>query len=369
MRVKLLAFPLIVGVSLFAAVMATWRGEARELSSSSAFMAEYPVPFSNGNPLNLTVESGGGRIWFTMPDANAIGRLVVTSTEEFHFTQFVLPTPDSGPHDLAFDGEAIWFTEFEANQIGRLDLNSGEILEFAIPLSPTMAITESSPAGISVAPSGDVWFAERAANSISRFDPETATFTRYAYAPAGALPEEIIAAGDGEIWFTAPGRDRVVQYLVNMDWIDIPVSLGPGQPLLAPGGLVLDNSGSAWATVPEMDMIGIYIPATFSLWRWFMLPGSGIGPTAIAYSRDNVDGTHYLWYVGSEGGLAGRLAVSSFGNVVHQGQLGMSSADSLPTDIVIDEDDLVWIADYGGHMIVEWLPPYFHDVRLPAIMK
>jgi streptogramin lyase len=369
-RAKLLALPLIAGISLLAIVAVTWTGQARELSTTSDLIAEYPVPFTDGNPFNLAVESDGGRIWFSMPDANAIGRLIVTSTQEYQFTQFDVPTPDSKPYDLAYDGEAIWFTESEANQIGRLDVSSGEILEFAIPLSPTISITDSSPAGIDVAPSGDIWFAERAANSISRFDPETAVFNRYVYSFAGALPEEIIAGDDEKIWFTAPGGDRVVQYLVNIDFFaSVPVSLGPGQPFLPPGGLALDNSGDPWATSPEEDMIGAYLPATFSFWRWYRLPGPGIGPTAVAYSRDNVEGTQTLWYVGSEGGLAGSLTINSFASVVHQSQIGMSSADSYPTDIVIDTDGLVWIADYGGSMIVEWSPPYYYDVRMPLLVR
>ena len=81
---------LLAGISLLAAVVAAWSGQARKLSTASDLIAEYPVPFSDGNPLNLALD--GEAIWFSMPDANAIGRLVVTSTVDFQFTQF-----DSAP--------------------------------------------------------------------------------------------------------------------------------------------------------------------------------------------------------------------------------------------------------------------------------
>jgi streptogramin lyase len=41
-------------------------------------LTEYPVP---GSPLNVVVESPG-RVWFTLPAQDAVGRLVVTSTTE-----------------------------------------------------------------------------------------------------------------------------------------------------------------------------------------------------------------------------------------------------------------------------------------------
>src|SRR6266566_3707810 len=70
---------------------------------------------------------------------------------------------------------------------------SGKIREFAVPTAG------SSPAGITVGPDGDLWFAE-AAGKIGRITP-AGSITEFAIPTANSEPFGITAGPDGNLWF------------------------------------------------------------------------------------------------------------------------------------------------------------------------
>ena len=75
--------------------------------------------------------------------------------------EYLTPTPESSPTDLAFDAKGnLWFTEINGNRIGRLDPSQAEpgsskgIVEYSLPQK------NSKPNNIIVAKNGMVWFTE-----------------------------------------------------------------------------------------------------------------------------------------------------------------------------------------------------------------
>ncbi|MCP4419612.1 MAG: hypothetical protein GY805_23620, partial [Chloroflexi bacterium] len=102
-------------------------------SQTFGFMTEFPILTGDGAPQNLVVESVGppASIWFTMPDADAIGHLLVTDTVDYTFTSFTLGTANSEPYDLFYDSVngRIWFTERARDFIGYLTIATGAIVE------------------------------------------------------------------------------------------------------------------------------------------------------------------------------------------------------------------------------------------------
>src|SRR5258708_36899147 len=80
------------------------------------------------------------------------------------FSEFTIPTANSGPNDItagpATDG-ALWFTEAQANKIGRVT-TSGTTTEF------TILTASSTPFNITLGPDGALWFTESVANHIGR---------------------------------------------------------------------------------------------------------------------------------------------------------------------------------------------------------
>jgi streptogramin lyase len=109
------------------------------------------LPAGYGQPIFVAVDTNG-KIWFTMPVTNAIGRYdPVAST----VTQWAVPTPGAGPWGIAIDsGGKIWFTEHYVNHIGSFDPNSQTFHEIATPAS------NSNPYGITVDSSNNIWFTE-----------------------------------------------------------------------------------------------------------------------------------------------------------------------------------------------------------------
>jgi virginiamycin B lyase len=299
-----------------------------------------------------------------MPTANAIGSLIVTSTIDYRFDQYVIPTPNSTPYDLVYDHDRniIWFTEQGANKIAYFEPVSENFTEYTIPT------TGSGPAGIALSPDGVIWFVERDANQLARFDPDLVAFDEFPYDFSDADLEDIAVASVNSIWFTAPGVERVVRYVPDSgDFLSIPVNLGPGTESFAALNVVIGKDGSPWVTAPDMDLIGLFVPGTSALWRWYDLPGTNSVVAGLAYSWDGL--RHRLWYSESGNGHAGLLVINTTGMVIATRRIPLSSTSSLPIGISVDTGEGVWIAEYEGKMIANWHSPYAHDTFLPLLYR
>lgn len=162
----------IAAIILLCLSITTWilAEESGLASETFGFVTEFPIPTNNGVPQNVVVETAGppARIWFTMPGANAIGRLVVTDATNFTFTPYVLSTSNSQPYDLVYDAAngRIWFTERARPYIGYITIATGNIVEFAIT-------NGGLPHSIALAPNGLIWFTQPEANNLVRFDPNS----------------------------------------------------------------------------------------------------------------------------------------------------------------------------------------------------
>src|SRR5256885_359339 len=69
-----------------------------------------------------------GDLWFTLNQANAIGRM----TTGGEVTSYPLPTPAAGPVGISAGPDGVWFTELLASRAGRIGVD-GSIEEFVLP--------------------------------------------------------------------------------------------------------------------------------------------------------------------------------------------------------------------------------------------
>jgi virginiamycin B lyase len=175
-----------------------------------------------------------GIVWFTVQNANRVGRLDPTSgdiklitspTEKSrpyglminskgvpYFVEFgapkiasidpqtmaikeyPLPNAATRPRRLALsDDDTIWYTDFPRGMPGRLDLKTGNVREWESPSGP-----KSEPYGI-VFTKGAVWYNESAAkpNTIVRFDPTTEKFQSWAIPGGGDIVRNMDVTPDG----------------------------------------------------------------------------------------------------------------------------------------------------------------------------
>lgn len=359
-----LVFVILGLLLLFAVSIQTSSGL---LAAESSHMKEYNIV---GNALNIAVEAPG-RLWFTLPASNAIGSLVVTSTLDFKFTSFPLPTPDSQPYDLIYDAskKVVWFTELTGNRISQLDTTTGAFQQYAIP------VANRGPTGITLDSKGVIWFAQRQGNNLGKFDPVTLTFTEYPIPFPNAQPEDVaLQRGGGTctqgcIWITGPNINQMFMFKIETESMsNLPTisMLGRGTE---PWNVVVDSTHSVWITTRTGNLIGKFLDGTQIDWIWFSAPSANSKPTGIATNTTN--GRVQIWFTENEKSRAVHLQdvnINFATDVISRGH-PLPSASSRPAGIVVDEQGTVWITAQDREVIVSWRSPYFYFVQLPIIRK
>ena len=328
-------------------------------TSTTSTLVEYPVP---GSPQSIAVESPG-KVWFTLSDQNAIGRLTVTSTVDYKVITYTIPTANSMPYGLVYTGGMIWFTEYTGNQIGHLDASTGNIDEFSIPTA------SSAPTGIDVAPNGQVWFVERDGNNLARLVVTSTVdyaVDEFAYPVSSGDLQDIDIETDDRIWFTAPGADRLAIFRPSLwpaptAFYSIPAGGGS-----TPWGVIIGD-GWPWVSAYDADRLGRYRPQTLGDWTWFSISNNS-GPTDVAFDTDS--GIDRVWFVTKDNGRVGLLeTVASQGTKVRLIEFPLPSPNSAPEGIAIDSNRHAWIAETGANKIAEWRSPYALFVYLPLVIK
>jgi virginiamycin B lyase len=96
-----------------------------------------------------------------------------------------------------FDKSGIlWFTMQNANRIGRLDPKTGEI-KLLTPPTP-----KSRPYGMAFAPNGTLFVVQFGTNSIAAVDTATMQIKEYKLPDPGARPRRVATTSDGMVWYT-----------------------------------------------------------------------------------------------------------------------------------------------------------------------
>ncbi|MFN8491943.1 MAG: hypothetical protein U0350_30360 [Caldilineaceae bacterium] len=342
--------------ALLATLLISGFAQATGNDAAAGFMQSYTLPAA---PLNIVVEAPG-HVWFTLPDASAIGSLVVTPTVAF--VSHATPTANSTPYDLVYANQVIWFSERTANKIGRLNTQSGVIDEFAVPTAT------SEPTGIALAPDGAVWFVERAGNKVGRFDPGNNTFQEYAYTTANAQFEDIAVATNESVWVTAPNLDQVINVqLTNNQPKFVPIFTTPQHH---PTHVVMDNSSPnklPWITSSASNLIGRYSPQTLALWRWYKIPVNNSSPVGLAL-QDNGSSWNF-WFAENASGGVGQLTVKPDSTPIITRDQPLLVSNAQPWGIAVDSAGHVWVAGAGAKTITEWRPDYFYTLYLPTVMQ
>jgi streptogramin lyase len=184
---------------------------------------EFTIPTPSSGPMNLAIDPYNGSIWFTEYQANKIGRLFFVGETTWRFIEYSLPTPNSYPTDIAVDPNCwhvfpawnltvtetqthIWFTMSGSNKIGRLNGETGEIVEYW---------TRGTPWGITVTEESFVWFTQKLGDRIAKLNPWTAVITEVpvpVHSP-GSEPFYIKNDTDGSLWFTESTENRIGRYI------------------------------------------------------------------------------------------------------------------------------------------------------------
>jgi streptogramin lyase len=167
--------------------------------SSHTWTTTVSLPSGYGQPLFVAVD-GGGRVWFTTPVTNAIGRYDPATNA---VTQWTVPTPSSGPWGLVLDRNGIvWFTEHYVDKIASFDPASETFKEIATPP------TNSNPYGIAVDAANNIWFTENP-DAVALIGEYTNSGVLNEYkirdgstAGTGLTPHLITVDASGNVWWS-----------------------------------------------------------------------------------------------------------------------------------------------------------------------
>ncbi len=318
-------------------------------AETTGFVTTYPV---TGAPLNIVVEKPG-QVWFTLPQENAIGTVVVQGADEYTFTRYEVPTANAEPYSLVYRDGVIWFTEHAGNKIGRFDIAQLEFREFAIPTAA------SGPTGIDIAPDGRIWFLESAARKLAVFDPVTEEFIEYFvpfYIVESRLESIRIDTAKGP-WFTMPDANRLAFYDIARDRFDAWNTVSFTGAFTLPTGLTVDSRGTPWLTAKGSDVVGRYTPETLASFRWIGTPTSNSEPANLVF--DDLGPNWSLFFTESGAGKVARFLIRpSDTALMGVSEVSINAANSAPWGIDVDDDHAAWIADPGADLIAVWRSPY-----------
>jgi hypothetical protein len=225
-----------------------------KLEVSSGLFDEYPVP-AGSQPWDVAV-GGDNTIWFTEKAGNKIGKLVPATGA---IVSYSVPTGNAGPGWIAVRSSAIWFTETTADKLGRFDTRNGTFEEWQRPAG-------SLPREVVLNSVGQPWFAEMGGNRIVKLDPQTWGMWFPVTVPtANGKPYGIAMEGDVAVWFTERAANKLGRY----DARNVTFEYEVPTPNSSPTGIVVDGNACAWYTAPGANQIGRLCPP---LNRFFYLP-------------------------------------------------------------------------------------------------
>jgi len=216
-------------------------------------VVEFTLPPGNESELGISsiVAGSDGNLYFTEPNANAIGRASTGGKIE----SFPLPNAGSMPRAIAVapDG-TLWITEEGTDRVGRIDFAASELEE--TQLSPG-----ARPTGIAARADGTIWVAEPGLGRIGRRTPE-GSFGSLKVAFPGSLPNAVVPGPEGNVWFTdegGPWLNRVTSSsLTRAEYDHLTLPFGRRTRWLAfgPHGDFWFTSGNRIGSIASSEFLG-----------------------------------------------------------------------------------------------------------------
>jgi virginiamycin B lyase len=237
-------------------------------------IAAFPVPAGSG-PHDVSPAADGG-VWFTAQDSGHLGLLDPTTGA----TRLTDLGDGSRPHGVitAADGAA-WVTDGGRNSIIRVDPASDEISEYPLPDTAADANLNTAVFGTD----GVLWFTGQS-GWYGKVDTD-GTVTVYP-APEGRGPYGITVTPSGDVYYASLAGSYVGRIDPRTGEVSV---LEPPVPDQGSRRVWSDSAGRVWVSGWESGDVFVYDPSTGE-WRSWQLPGEHPQPYAVY-----VDETDTVW--------------------------------------------------------------------------
>ena len=276
-----------------------------------------------------------------------------------------------GPHDVApaADG-GVWYTAQRTGELGWLDPTSAEY-------QMTKLGSGSAPHGVIVGPDGNAWVTDGGLNAIVKVDAKTKAVTRYPLPASRGNANLNTATFDrnGTLWFTGQNGvyGRLDPRTGAMTVYDSPRGAGPYGITACPDGRVyyasLANSfianvnietGEATVVEPPSQRQGarrVWCDSQSAVWvsEW--------NAGRVARYRPSPPSTPPIECPVPGGCTAapGPGTQPSYGWV----EWKLPGANPMTYAVFVDENDIVWVTDFGANALVRFDPQTETFTSLP----
>jgi virginiamycin B lyase len=256
-------------------VTPTAPSEGEGAASDGLVFTEFLVP--PGSHPHDVAPAPDGTVWYTAQASGELGRLEPATGR----THSISLGPGSAPHGVIVgpDGAA-WITDGGLNAIVRVDPVSEAVMRY--PLPPGRAGANLNTAAFD--PAGILWFTGQ--NGVyGRLDPESGEVQVFT-APGGRGPYGITVTPSGEVFYASLGGSHIAR----IDPISHEATII--EPPTADQGarrVWSDSLGRIWVSEWDAGQLGRYDPSTGE-WREWRLPGADPQPYAVY-----VDSSDVVW--------------------------------------------------------------------------
>jgi len=259
---------------------------AAAASSASPLVTQFVLPTSNSGPMDVAA-GPGGTLWVTEYNANKVARLSLTGTGGVSIQEFWVPTSASQPSRIAAgpDGN-MWFTEYNALEVSRIT-PAGGVTSYAWPAF-------NAATDITTGADGNLWVPGGTADKVSRLTT-SGEVTEYAF-PAGSAPVQVAAGADGNLWVTEVWGNRVAKLTTGGTYTEYTLPTGESEPRAITAG----PDGNLW--IVEMAGDKVARVTTDGVITEFALPTKGSRPWGIAAGPDG-----NLWVTETNAGQLARI--------------------------------------------------------------
>jgi virginiamycin B lyase len=289
---------------------------------------EYAMPNAEEAPTAIAA-APDGTIWFTIDQAEAIGRWREGRIER-------IPTARRNFEPLglavAADGSA-WYTDIAAGAIVRVT-PSGEASPFPLDTPITRL------GRLAVAPDGSVWFADATGWGITQL--QNGVFKRGAGLAADEGPYGVAVGADGIVWASLQRSGK----LLRIDPDGTTESLDVPRRGAVPTDLTVGADGSVWFLQFRGNRLGQFKDGKF---YEFEIGAQNVGASGLAAAPNGT-----VWF--------GMVRTSSLGRL-RDGRLTtirLPRANARPYSVALDPSGNVWYADLSGY--IGMLPARYADL-------
>jgi virginiamycin B lyase len=218
-----------------------------------------------------------GAIWYTDQHQGRLGKLDPRTGQ----VREIPLGRGSAPHGVVVAADAAaWITDGGQNAIARVDPATEQVRIFPLP-HEFPAENLNTPA---IDGRGNIWFTGQS-GVYGRLDPATSKVDVWR-APKGVGPYGMTVTPSGEIWFASLAGDYIAKIETASGEATV---VAPPRPGVGPRRVWSDSKGNVWASFWNSGEIAAYDPRARS-WRTFPLPRSRAGCYAVY-----VDETDKVW--------------------------------------------------------------------------